>query len=166
MRNLSSSYISYAFLLVLSVLLSGCSSTPPATPALTVGKAVCDTYIIMSMCVHDLDTDGTVDMVYFTDTLEAFMYQEGRQSVVKQVMPFHRCAVPLGTKMQATTNRILNRENLTFTEELDITRDLLASYSAAKPTIDECNARYEDASPVEEGSEEDFSDFESDWDIE
>ncbi|MFK7978294.1 MAG: hypothetical protein AB8C02_19320 [Halioglobus sp.] len=157
------------FIVVLTVvaLVSGCASSPPE-PAedRAVGKAVCDTYIILSMCVEDIDLDGTVDMVYFTDTLEAFMYQDGKKSEVEQVMPFHRCAVPLNEGMQTTTNRILNRANLTFSQELDITRKLLASYRAAKPEIDACNARYEDTEPAQESSPDEFSDFEPDWDDE
>lgn len=148
---------------VLTALLAGCTVNPPTR---VVGKAVCDTYIILSMCVEDIDLDGTVDMVYFTDTLEAFMYQQGKQAIVQQVMPFHRCAVPLNAGMQATTNRILNRANLTLSEELDITRKLLASYRAAKPEIDACNAQFEDSEPAEESQHDDFSDFEPDWDSE
>lgn len=165
MCNSLRAYINFIFLLASSVALVGCTSTPTNIPNSTAGKAVCDTYIILSMCVEDLDLDGTVDMVYFTDTKEAFMYQEGRQSMVEQVLPFHQCAVPLSADMQATTNRILNRKNLSFTEELAITRDLIASYSAAKPSIDKCNAQFEDTAPVDETPEDDFSDFESDWEI-
>lgn len=165
MRNLLRAFINPAFIFFSVVAFAGCASAPTNSPVSTVGKSVCDTYIIMSMCVQDLNVDGTVDMVYFTDTLEVFMYQEGHESAVEQVMPFHQCAVPLSAEMQATTNRILNRENLSFTEELDITRDLIASYSAAKPTIDACNARFEGPATVAESGEDEFSEFESDWDI-
>lgn len=152
--------------LALVMLATGCAThLPPDAANRTVGNAVCDTYIILSMCVEDIDLDGTVDMVYFTDTLEAFMYQEGEKASVEKVMPFHRCAVPLNEGMQTTTNRILNRASLSFSEELDITRKLLASYRAAKPEIDACNARFEDEEP-EETPHDDFSDFEPDWDDE
>lgn len=161
--------------LVLAVFTAGCATHQAGKPAAAetrpVGKAVCDTYIILSMCVEDLDLDGTVDMVYFTDTREAFMYQEGEQSNVEKVMPFHRCAVALNTGMQTTTNRILARSDLSFSEELDITRKLLASYRAAKPEIDACNARFEDAESSDDEANsaetyDDFSDFEPDWDDE
>ena len=73
------------------------------------------------------------------------MYQDGKQDSVAEVMPFHRCAVPLDEGMQATTNRILNRSDLSLGEEMSITRELISNYVAAKPTIDACNAQFEDA---------------------
>ena len=154
------------FTYVLVLLLAGCaSSTPPRTEN-AVGKTVCDTYLILSMCVQDISGDDTVDMIYFTDTNEIFMYQQGRRSAVANVMPFHRCAVPLNEDMQATTNRILNRSDLSLGEELEITRQLITNYIAAKPTIDACNAKFEDEVAKGAAAESEFSEFESEWDDE
>ena len=144
--------------------LAGCASTTSTGVSHVQGKTVCDSYIVMNMCVQDLMGDGTVDMVYFTDTNEVFMYQAGRQEAVAEVMSFHRCAVPLNTGMQSTTNRILERENLSLTEELDITRRLIANYVAAKPTIDACNARFTQNDPDNPAQEDDFFISDSDWD--
>lgn len=147
-------------------ILAGCASTPDTASRQANGKTVCDSYLILSMCVQDLHGDGTVDMIYFTDTREVFMYQDGQQDSVAEVMPFHRCAVPLDEGMQATTNRILNRSDLSLSEELDITRELIYNYVAAKPTIDACNARFEDTTAGNTQQDDDFSVFESDWDVE
>lgn len=146
--------------------LVGCASTTSTGVSHAQGKTVCDSYIIMDMCVQDLMGDGTVDMVYFTDTNEVFMYQAGRQDAVAEVMSFHRCAVPLNAGMQSTTNRILERENLSLTEELDITRQLIANYVAAKPTIDACNARFSQNTPGDPAQEDDFFTSDADWDEE
>jgi hypothetical protein len=148
------------------MLLGGCASTAPTGVSRSQGKTVCDSYIIMDMCVQDLMGDGTVDMVYFTDTNEVFMYQAGRQDAVGEVMPFHRCAVPLNAGMQSTTNQILEREDLSLTEELDITRRLIANYVAAKPTIDACNARFTQKDPDNPAQKDDFFISDSDWDDE
>lgn len=147
-------------------LLVGCASTPDDITVQTEGKTVCDSYFFLSMCVQDLHGDGTVDMIYFTDTEEVFMYQDGSQDSVVDVMPFHRCAVPLNDGMQATTNRILNRANLSLREEMSITRDLISNYVDAKPSIDACNAQFEEATADNMQQESDFSQFEDDWDIE
>ncbi len=136
--------------------LAACSSTPEAPPAPVKSRLVCDSYVIFDMCVRDLGGDGTVDMVYFSDTMEIFMYQEGQQEAVAAVMPFHRCAVPLNPGMQQTTNRILKRSNLTLSQELDITRELIVNYVMAMPEINACNARYDDAVPEQEFNTEDF----------
>ncbi|MFT5709711.1 MAG: hypothetical protein ACI8QT_000398 [Halioglobus sp.] len=149
----------------LVVALAGCASNAPTINAGHIGgHAVCDSYIILSMCVEDMTGDNTVDIVYFTDTNEVFMYQEGRRDVVPEHMALHRCAVPLDEGMQDTTNRILQRDNLSFTEELDITRLLIANYAAAKPTIDACNAKFEGRVAGDIAAESEFSDFEQDWD--
>jgi hypothetical protein len=148
------------------LMLAGCVQTPSIVPRQAVGKTVCDTYLIQSMCVQDLQGDGVVDLIYFTDTKEIFMYQNGERDSVAEVMPFHRCAVPLDAGMQATTNRILNRENLSLTEELSITVELITNYLAAKPSIDACNVRFEGNSDEADLPPEGFSQFEEDWDAE
>jgi hypothetical protein len=66
--------------------------------------------------------------------------------------------------MQSTTNQILARENLSLTQELDITRRLIANYVAAKPTIDACNARFTQKNPDNPAQQDDFFISESDWD--
>lgn len=131
--------------LAMVTLLAGCSSTPGSPVANAPSREVCDSYLMMDMCVRDLSGDASVDMVYFTESREVFMYQQGRRELVREVMPLHRCAVALNPGMQETTNRILHRKTMSFTEELDITRKLIANYVAAKPAIDACNARYEQA---------------------
>jgi len=147
-------------------ILAGCASTPDEASLHAGGKTVCDSYLILSMCVQDLHGDGTVDMIYFNDTNEVFMYQDGKQESVAEVMSFHRCAVPLDEGMQATTNRILNRSDLSLKEEMSITKELISNYVAAKPTIDACNAQFEDATVGNMKQNDEFSLYESDWDVE
>ena len=148
-----------AFLL----MLQACAITPDISSEQAKGTTVCDTYLLFSMCVQDIDGDNTVDMVYFTDTKEAFMYQEGKQALVEKVLPFHRCAVPFDAGMQATTNRLLERDNLSLSEEIAITKELIVNYASAKPAIDACNARFENAEKDGERQAPDFSQFEEDW---
>ncbi len=136
---------------------------PVKNEAPSKASIVCDTYIFLSMCVRDLIGDGEVDIVYFTDTREIFMYREGMREEVGHVMPFHQCAVTLSEDMQATTNRILGRSDMSLNEELSITRALIANYMAAKPSIDACNASFEDEKSG--GHEEDGFFIEEDWDV-
>lgn len=147
------------------ILLAGCSSTQPVTPGQAQGKIVCDSYLVLDMCVRDLQGDGSVDLIYFSDTNEIFMYQDGMKHEVGQVMPFHRCAVPLDTGMQATTDRILHRQDMSLGEELSIARELIANYVAAKPEIDACNARYE-RNDTASREEAEFLSDDADWDEE
>ena len=155
-------------ILLLTALLAACSSTSPFRVG--KGQVVCDSYLILDMCVRDVVGDGTVDMIYFTDTEEIFMYQAGRKELVAKEMDFHQCAVPLNEGMQDTTNRILQRENLSLTQELAITKDLISNYMAAKPTIDACNANFEkqntDAEPAEDEFFMDDAEWNTGWDEE
>jgi hypothetical protein len=132
-----------SFIAVLT--LAACSSTPPTEPEQARSSLVCDSYIVLDMCVQDVGGDGTVDMVYFSDTSEIFMYRTGQKQAVAEYLDFHRCAVPLNPGMQKITNRILHRKNMSMTEELDIARQLVANYMAAKPEIDACNSRFDAA---------------------
>jgi hypothetical protein len=118
------------------------------------------------MCVRDQTGDGTVDLIYFTDTKEIFMYQAGRKDLVSGEMPFHQCAVPLSEGMQDTTNRILLRDQLSLTEELAITKDLISNYMAAKPSIDACNESFARKKGEPSTDEDDFYMGDSDWDEE
>lgn len=157
-----------SILLIIVTMLAACSSTPNTPDAASSAdsaapdRVVCDSYLMQPMCVQDLSGDATVDFIYFTDTNEIFMYREGHKEAVAKVMPLHRCAVPLNPGMQATTNQILHRKNLSLTEELDITRKLIVNFVAAKPDIDACNARYEQED-TEVALDEDYSEDDFDW---
>jgi len=148
-----------------TLALAGCTGMGGGAQAPATSREVCDSYIVLDMCVRDFTGDGTVDMIYFSDTHEIFMYQDDRRELVAAVMPLHRCAVPLNPGMQETTNRILHRDNLSLAEELDITRHLISSYVAAKPEIDACNARFEQGGPQLALQDDSFMD-DFDWDDE
>jgi hypothetical protein len=128
-----------------------------------VGKIVCDSYIILTMCVRDLEGDGVVDMIYFTDTREIFMYRDGMKDTVGEVMPFHQCAVTLSPEMQITTNRLLDRENLSLSQELAVTRALIGNYMDAKPEIDACNAGFAGEDEAGPEIEDEFFVEEAEW---
>ena len=150
--------------LALLLLLTGCASAPEVKPERTTAYLVCDSYIIFDMCVRDLAGDGAVDMIYFSDTNEIFMYREGMRRAVAEVMPLHRCAVPLNEGMQKTTDRILQRKNMQLREELIIAKELIVNYAAAKSEIDACNAYFDELEGIAQQPEEEF--FMGEWDDE
>ena len=150
-------------LMAIVLLLAGCATDPVIEPESTKGKTVCDSYIILHMCVQDVVGDGIVDMIYFSDTYEIFMYREGVKDIVAPIMPFHQCAVPLPDSMQKIANRILFRENLSFSDELGIKKDLLFAYLEAKPGIDACNKSFEAQKSTSDEPEEEFFIEEDEW---
>jgi len=149
--------------MVLILSLAACAVKPTIEQEQIEGRIVCDSYIILQMCVRDLLGDGVVDMIYFSDTNAVFMYRDGFRETVGEIMSFHRCAVPLSEEMQDITNQILGRKNLSFREELSITKDLLANYMAAKPEINACNARFDNENISDEESADDFFIDEAEW---
>jgi len=151
--------------LVLAVIMSlaACSMGPLVKQEGTKGKTVCDSYIILHMCVQDYVGDGIVDLIYFSDTNEIFMYREGMKDIVAPAMPFHQCVVPLGEQMQEISNRILFREDLSFGEELAIKKDLLFAYLDAKPGIDACNRSFADEDISDDHPADVFFIEESEW---
>ena len=154
--------------LALILSLAGCTSAPEVKPEITTESSsaflVCDSYIIFDMCVRDLAGDGAVDMIYFSDTNEIFMYREGMRNTVAEVMPLHRCAVPLNEGMQKTTDRILHRKNMQLSEEIVIAKELIVNYAAAKQEIDACNRYFDELDGITQQPEEDF--FMGEWDDE
>jgi hypothetical protein len=144
-------------------LLGACAAPIPEKQSEGPGKTICDSYIVMDMCVRDLVGDAVVDIVYFSDTREIFMYRAGWKDTVGKVMPFHQCAVALSPQMQKTTNRILLRENMSLGEELAITRDLISNYMEAKPQIDACNASFDAKKGQGSHSGDDFFIEEEAW---
>ena len=150
-------------LLAAVLLLAGCAADPVVDQEPEVGKIVCDSYIVLDMCVRDLTGDGQVDMIYFTDTNEIFMYREGMKDTVGQVLGFHQCVVPLSEGMQDTTNRIL-ADGLSLSAELGIKRALLTNYLAAKPEIDACNERFAKESGETPEPEQEFYIEDDAWD--
>ena len=110
----------------------------------------------------DIAGDGAVDMIYFSDTNEIFMYREGMRNRVAEMMPLHRCAVPLNEGMQRTTDRILHRKNMVLKEELTIAKELIVNYAAAKPEIDACNAYFDKLDGIAQQPEDEF--FMGEWD--
>ena len=149
--------------LAIFLSLAGCATGPITEPESTKGKAVCDSYIILHMCVQDIIGDGIVDLIYFSDTYEIFMYRQSVKDIVAQVMPFHQCAVPLPDAMQKISNRILFRESLSFSEELGIKKDLLFAYLDAKPVVDACNKSFEAKKNQPDQPEEEFFIEEEEW---
>lgn len=156
----------YAWSLRLAFILSlaSCTSAPEVKPERSAAYLVCDSYIFFNMCVQDLAGDGAVDMIYFSDSNEIFMYREGMRKTVAEVMPLHRCAVPLNEGMQKTTDRILHRKNMQLKEELTIAKELIVNYAAAKSEIDACNAYFDELNGIAQQPEDEF--FMGEWDDE
>ncbi|MEH6557302.1 MAG: hypothetical protein V7459_13105 [Oceanicoccus sp.] len=154
----------FSFAIVLA--LGGCAIESGIQPQKDQGKIICDSYLVLDMCVRDYLDDGIVDMIYFSDTDEIFMYREGMKDFVASVMPLHLCAVPLSDGMQAITNRILDRQDLSLSSEIDIARQLIANYMAAKPEIDACHARHAKKGDVYSPAEDEFFDGDDEWDDE
>ncbi len=105
----------------------------------------CDNFLIYDMCARDLSGNGVVDLVYFTDSLEVFMYRPGAENRVPDELGVHRCVQPMDEELIATTSRLFYiDEETTLLEKQDIRGAMLLKYMAYMPEVTACNLRHDE----------------------
>ena len=106
----------------------------------------CDNFLVYDMCASDTNRDGVVDLVYFTDSNEVFMYREGADRRIPRHLSRHRCAQLMDEDLVATTSRLffINDET-SMMERTDIRGAMLIKYIAYMPEVSACNRRFEEA---------------------
>ncbi len=120
-----------------SLLLAGCS-----TPQLTEqpNTLYCDRFMIYEMCALDLTHNGEVDMLYFADTLETFMYWEDTSALIPSDYPYHECVQPGDEEIRKLGSRLLHIEEDTHGMQVsNIKTRLLLSYTRYMPEVKRCN---------------------------
>jgi len=126
------------------LLLVSCSSLPDG--GRPVNAQYCDNFLIHDMCARDVNRDGVVDVVYFTDTKEVFMYHPDREGNFPNDLGVHRCAMPMDEDIVATTNRVFYVDESTpFLEKQDIKGAMMVKYVANMPEVTACNLRADQA---------------------
>ena len=104
----------------------------------------CDNFLIYDMCARDTNRDGVVEVVYFTDTREVFMYNPESEGNYPSDLGLHRCAMPMDEEVVATTNRVFYvDDSTTFLEKQDIKGAMMLKYVAFMPEVTACNLRAE-----------------------
>lgn len=127
--------------LALGILsLAGCGSLPIGMQP--TNSEYCDNYLIYDMCARDMSGNGIVDLVYFSDTLEVFMFRPGADDNVPSELGVHRCAMPMDEDLIATTSRLFYiDEETSFLERQDIRGAMLIKYVTYMPEVTACNMR-------------------------
>jgi len=137
------------------LLLASCSSSLDMSRP--VSDFYCDNFLIYDMCAQDLDQDGEVELVFFTDTSEVFLYQDGSESKLPGDLSMHRCAQPMNEEILRNTSRLFYiSEDTTYLERSDIRGSLMMSYVSFLPRVAGCS---ESQQVVTEGPVDEF-DFE------
>ena len=125
-------------------LLAACGSLVDSLRPLNA--EYCDNFLIYDMCARDTDRDGIVEVVYFTDTREVFMYHPESEGNYPSDLGLHRCAMPMDEEVVATTNRVFYvDDSTTFLEKQDIKGAMMLKYMAFLPEVTACNLRAEQA---------------------
>lgn len=136
------------------LLLASCSSLPEG--ARPVNAQYCDNFLIYDMCARDINRDGVVDVVYFTDTKEVFMYHPDREGNFPSDLGVHRCVMPMDEEIVATTNRVFYVDESTpFLEKQDIKGAMMVKYVANLPEVTACNLRADQAEAEAKAAAED-----------
>ena len=122
------------------VALASCSSSLDMSHP--VSDFYCDNFLIYDMCAQDLDQDGRVELVYFTDTREVFLYRDGSERNLPGVLSMHRCAQPMNEDIIRNTSRLFYiSEDTTYLERSDIRGNLMLSYVSYLPRVTGCSQR-------------------------
>ena len=138
-------------LLFLSLVVA-CSSIPEG--ARPVSAEYCDNFLIYDMCARDLSRNGVVDLVYFTDTLEVFMFRPGAEDNIPNDLGVHRCVRPMDEELVATTSRLFYiDEETTYLERQDIRGAMLLKYMTYMPEVTACNLRHDRAENADNTTE-------------
>lgn len=123
-------------------LLAACGSLVGSLRPLNA--EYCDKFLIYDMCARDTNRDGVVEVVYFTDTREVFMYHPESEGNYPSDLGLHRCAMPMDEEVVATTNRVFYvDDSTTFLEKQDIKGAMMLKYVAFMPEVTACNLRAE-----------------------
>tara|TARA_B100001029_G_scaffold71997_1_gene58759 strand:+ start:118 stop:423 length:306 start_codon:yes stop_codon:yes gene_type:complete len=94
------------------------------------------------MCAEDMDNDGVVEHVYFSDTLEVFLYRKGAKESIPDRLDMHRCIRAMDEGLVATTNRVFGvTDDTAYLEKQDIRGAMMIKYFAHLPEITACNLR-------------------------
>ena len=121
-------------------LLAACGSLVDSLRPLNA--EYCDNFLIYDMCARDTDRDGVVEVVYFTDTREVFMYHPESEGNYPSDLGLHRCAMPMDEEVVAATNRVFYvDDSTTFLEKQDIKGAMMLKYVAFMPEVTACNLR-------------------------
>jgi len=94
------------------------------------------------MCAQDLDGDGVVEYVYFSDSLDVFMFRDGADQNIPSPHAMHKCAMPMDDDLVATTSRVFNvTDETSYLEKQDIRGAMMIKYIAYMPEVTACNLR-------------------------
>jgi hypothetical protein len=105
-----------------------------------VSDLYCDNFLIYEICAQDIDGDGEVEMVYFTDTNEVFLYRNGTETWLPASLSMHRCAQQMNTDVISNTSRLFYiTEDTTYLERANIRGDLIFSYVSYIPRVASCS---------------------------
>ena len=149
------------YALLLSVVLAGCAVTPRGERP--PGEQGCDAFFIYVLCVADLDRNGSVDYMFFDDTLEIFMYHEPMLTELRDVLPLHPCAIPMNETVRDYSSQLLYAE-LSLAQRLGVQGKLITEYRASQAAVDACYADLQNTTPQGDPADDPFLDDE-DWDV-
>lgn len=133
------------------LLLAGCVSSLDMTRP--VSDNYCDNFLVYEMCAQDLDKDGEVELVYFSDTSEVFLYRDGSETSLPGSLSMHRCAQPMNEEIVRNTSRLFYiSEDTSYLERSDIRGSLMLSYVSYLPRVAGCseNEQVVSEEPVDE----------------
>lgn len=124
-----------------SVAITACSSAPAYQEAAAPhSESFCESWLVYDMCVQDIDADGRVDLMYFTDTDEIFFYDSIKLHQAAELRPVHPCAQPMDQPILDVGSELLQvNEETPLMSRLAIKRRLMAEQFRYMSRVRDCN---------------------------
>lgn len=142
-----------------TVAVAACSTAPVQQSSIPHREVFCENWLIYDMCVEDIDADGRVDMMYFSDTNEVFFYDVRTLERTAEIRRVHPCAQAMDQPILDVGSELLQVNDQTpLMSRLAIKRRLMAEQFRYMPRVSACNREYE--LTEQGGAGENFGEFE------
>lgn len=141
------------------LLLGGCASAPLDLTQAPATSRYCDRYFIYRMCVQDIGGDGEVDLMYFEDTMEVFMYRPESTDGVKARLVMHPCAQIMDQGLGDVSTQLLYiTDDTGFFQKAELKSELISHYMRYSSKINACNEQ-DDNNVAQTETEDKFGEF-------
>ena len=135
--------------------LLSCASSGETRALMPVSDLYCDNFLIYEICAQDMNRDGIVELVYFSDTNEVFLYREGTESQVPDALTMHNCVQMMDDDIVNNASQLFYISDQTpYIERLDIKGALMFSYMGYMPRVSRCTGEAGGSEPVQPAGDE------------
>ncbi len=122
------------------VLITGCASTPEEGSRQPITHLYCDSYFVYDMCAMDIDNNGAVDFIYFSDDKDIILYWETMKPQTPDHLNYHKCAQIMDEPLRRSASELFFiSDETSFLEKSNIETRIFLHYSRYFGRVNSCN---------------------------